>query len=195
MDNNRVKTIFAIIGIILCFAISFLVGRKSVNIPTITTEIRWDTLHIEKPIPYEIEKVRTEYVYVPTPADTIVIERADTIFREIVRVDSVLVAADIERRVYRDSLYRAVVSGAIVGNIHPSLDEIEVYSRTEIRTIQYPPPMFRPYIRGSVGRELMGIGGGVSIKDRVDVDVQYMRMGSKNMVVIGANYRFNIKTK
>lgn len=55
--------------------------------------------------------------------------------------------------------------------------------------------MFRPYIRGSIGKELMGIGGGVSIKDRVDVDVQYMRMGNNNMVVVGANYRFNIKTK
>jgi hypothetical protein len=39
----------------------------------------------------------------------------------------------------------------------------------------------------------MGIGGGVSIKDRVDVDVQYMRMANKNMVVVGANYRFNTK--
>jgi hypothetical protein len=55
--------------------------------------------------------------------------------------------------------------------------------------------MFRPYMRGSVGKELMGIGGGVSIKDRVDVDVQYMRMGNNNMVVFGANYRFNIKSK
>ena len=131
----------------------------------------------------------------PTPSDTVVVERADTIVREVVRVDSVLVVADIERRVYRDSLYRAVVSGAVVGNIHPSLDEIDIYSRTEIRTIQYPPPMFRPYIRGSVGKELMGIGGGVSIKDRVDVDVQYMRVGDNNMVVFGANYRFNIKSK
>lgn len=189
MDNNRVKTIFAIIGIILCFAISFLVGRKSVNIPTITTEIRWDTLHIEKPIPYEIEKVRTEYVYVPTPADTVVLER------EVVHIDSVLVAVDIERRVYGDERYRAVVSGAVVGDIRPTLESMDIYQKTEIRTIGYKAPTFRPYIRGSVGRELMGIGGGVSIKDRVDVDVQYMRMGNKNMVVIGANYRFNIKTK
>jgi hypothetical protein len=122
---------------------------------------------------------------VPTPADTVVIER----------VDSVLVAVDIERRVYQDSSYRAVVSGAVVGNIHPTLDEIDIYSRNETRIIEHKAPMFRPYIRGSVGRELMGIGGGVSIKDRVDVDVQYMRMGNNNMVVVGANYRFNIKNK
>ena len=184
MDNNRIKTIFAIIGVILCLAISFWLGRKSVQ-PTITTEIRWDTVTIEKPVPHEIEKVRTEYIYVPTPADTVVIER----------VDSVLVAVDIERRVYGDERYRAVVSGAVVGDIHPTLDEIDIYSRNETRIVEHKAPMFRPYIRGSVGKELMGIGGGVSIKDRVDVDVQYMRMGNRNMVVVGANYRFNIKTK
>jgi hypothetical protein len=187
MDNNRVKTWLAIIGVISLIALSFFIGRKSVNIPSTTTEVRWDTLTIEKPVPYEIEKVRTEYVYVHTPADTVV--------KEIVRVDSVLVAVDVERRVYQDSLYRAVVSGAVVGNIHPTLDHIDIYSRNETRIVEHKAPMFRPYIRGSVGKELMGIGGGVSIKDRVDVDIQYRRMGSNNMVVIGANYRFNIKTK
>lgn len=164
---------------------SFIIGRKSVNIPEITTEVRWDTLRVEVPVLREVEKVRTEYVYVPTPTDTVVIER----------VDSVLVAVDIERRVYQDSSYRAVVSGAVVGDIHPTLDHIDIYSRNETRIIEHKAPMVRPYIRGSVGRELMGIGGGVSIKDRVDVDVQYMRMGNNNMVVVGANYRFNIKNK
>lgn len=166
---------------------SFIIGRKSVNIPEITTEVKWDTLRVEVPVLREVEKVRTEYVYVPTPSDTVV--------KEVVRVDSVLVAVDIERRVYQDSLYRAVVSGAVVGDIHPTLDHIDIYSRNETRIIEHKAPMFRPYIRGSIGKELMGIGGGVNIKDRVDVDVQYMRMGSNNMVVVGANYRFNIKTK
>lgn len=165
--------------------VSFIIGRKSVNIPEITTEVKWDTLRVEVPVLREVEKVRTKYVYVPTPADTVVIER----------VDSVLVAVDIERRVYQDSLYRAVVSGAVVGDIHPTLDHIDIYSRNETRIVEHKAPMVRPYIRGSVGRELMGIGGGVSIKDRVDVDVQYMRMGNNNMVVVGANYRFNIKNK
>ena len=92
---------------------------------------------------------------------------------------------------YQDSLYRAVVSGAVVGDIPTHYIDILVSKLI----IEHKAPMFRPYIRGSVGKELMGIGGGVSIKDRVDVDVQYMRMGNNNMVVVGANYRFNIKTK
>lgn len=186
MDNNRGKTWLAIIGVISLIGLSFFVGRKSVQ-PTITTEIKWDTLRIEVPVPYKVEKVRKEYVYVPTPADTVV--------KEVVRVDSVLVAVDIERRVYGDDRYRAVVSGAVVGDIHPILESMDIYAKTETRIIEHKAPMFRPYIRGSVGKELMGIGGGVSIKDRVDVDVQYMRMANKNMVVVGANYRFNIKTK
>ena len=185
MDNNRIKAWFSIIGVISLIALSFFIGRKSVDTPNVTTEIKWDTLRVEVPVLQEVEKVRTEYVYVPTPSDTVVIER----------VDSALVAVDIERRVYGDDRYRAVVSGAVVGDIHPTLESMDIYAKTETRIIEHKAPTFRPYIRGSVGRELMGIGGGVSIKDRVDVDVQYMRMANKNMVVVGANYRFNIKTK
>lgn len=185
MDNNRIKTWLSIIGVISLIALSFFVGRKSVDTPNVTTEVKWDTLRVEVPVPQEVEKVRTEYVYVPTPSDTVVIER----------VDSVLVAVDIERRVYGDDRYRAVVSGAVVGDIHPTLESLDIYAKTETRIIEHKAPTFRPYIRGSIGKELMGIGGGVSIKDRVDVDIQYVRIGNNNMVVFGANYRFNIKSK
>jgi hypothetical protein len=180
----RLNNILSILGLIFLCVLCFIIGRSGVD-TKVVTEVRWDTLTIEKPIPHEVEKVRTEYVYVHTPSDTVVIER----------VDSVLVAVDIERRVYGDDRYRAVVSGAVVGNIHPTLDEIYIYSRNETRTMEHKAPLFRPYLRGSVGRELIGIGGGVSIKDRVDIDVQYMRFRNDNMVVFGANYRFNIKSK
>lgn len=182
----RLNNILSILGLIFLCVLCFIIGRWGGS-PKVVTEIRWDTLTIEKPIPYEVEKVRTEYVYVHTPADTVV--------KEVVRVDSVLVAVDIERRVYGDERYRAVVSGAVVGNIHPTLDHIDIYSRSETHIVEHKAPLFRPYLRGSVSREIIGIGGGVSIKDRVDVDVQYMRMANKNMVIVGANYRFNIKTK
>lgn len=188
MDNNRVKIVFfsslAIVFIAICVG-CFVWGRKSVDMPEITTEIKWDTVRVEVPVPYKVETVRKEYVYVPTPADTVV--------KEVVRVDSVLIAVDVERREYKDSMYRAVVSGAVVGDIRPTLESMEVYARNETRVVERSVPMFRPYISASVGSEVVGIGGGVSIKDRVDIDVQYMRMGNKNMVVFGANYRFNIK--
>lgn len=44
--------------------------------------------------------------------------------------DSVSIELAIETRVYEDSLYRAQVSGPAVGNYRPTLDWIEVYSRT-----------------------------------------------------------------
>ena len=190
MDNNRVKvtlySILAIVFISICVG-CFVWGRNSVDIPEVTTEIKWDTVRVEVPVPYKVEKVRKEYVYVPTPADTVVREV------EVVRVDSVLVAVDIERREYKDSMYRAVVSGPVVGDIHPSLEEIDIYSKTETRIIEHKAPMFRPYISASVGREVMGIGGGVSIKDRVDVGAKYMRVGSTDAVMFEASYRFNTK--
>lgn len=185
--GSRLKTILTIIGIIALCTLCFIVGRWGVCREKVTTEIRWDTIRVEKPVPYKVEKVRTEYVYVPTPADTVV--------KEVVRVDSVLVAAEVERRVYSDSLYRAVVSGAVVGDIHPTLESMEVYARSETRVVERSVPMFRPYIGASVGREMMGIGGGVSIKDRVDVGAKYMRVGNTNAVMFEASYRFNIKNR
>lgn len=180
--------------ILVAVAIGFLIGYfcqpKDIKETTIT---RVDTVRVEVPKLVEIEKVRTEYVYVPTPADTVVVEVADTVVREVVRVDSVLVAVEVERRVYSDSLYRAVVSGAVVGDIHPTLESMEIYARSETRVVERSVPMFRPYISTSVGREMMGIGGGVSIKDRVDVGAKYMRAGGTDAVMFEASYRFNVK--
>ena len=40
---------------------------------------------------------------------------------------------------------------------------------------------------------MMGIGGGVSIKDRVDVGAKYMRVGNADAVMFEASYRFKVK--
>lgn len=191
MDFNRIKNILAIVGVILCLAIVFIAGRKSVNIPDAKTEIIYDTIRIEKPAAIHNDSVRVEYVYIKLPPDTVFIDR-DQI---IIKTDSIEVPINFERRTYGDDRYRAVVSGAVIGDIHPSLESIDIYSKTETKIVEYKAPTFRPYVRGSIGKEAIGIGGGVSIKDRVDIDVQYMRIGSNNMVVFGANYRFNIKSK
>ena len=172
----------------LC-ALCFIMGRWEGCNERVTTEIKWDTIRVEKPVPYKVEKVRKEYVYVPTPADTVVREV------EVVRVDSVLVAVDVERREYKDALYRAVVSGAVVGDIRPTLESMEVYARNETRVVERSVPMFRPYISASVGREMMGIGSGVSIKDRVDVGAKYMRVGGTDAVMFEASYRFKVKNR
>lgn len=191
MDINRIKTAFAIIGLIFCLVLVFFAGRKSVNIPDVKTEIIRDTISIDKPVLITNDSVRVEYVYIKLEPDTVFVDRD----RIVVKTDSVKVPVNFERRTYGDDRYRAVVSGAAIGDMHPSLESIDIYQKTEIRTISYKAPTFRPYVRGSIGKETVGIGGGVSIKDRVDIDVQYMRFRNDNMVVFGANYRFNIKSK
>lgn len=191
MDFNRIKSALAVIGLILCLAIVFIAGRKSVDIPDVRTEIIHDTISIDRPVPITKDSIRVEYVYVKLKPDTVFVDREHI----VIKTDSVQIPVNFERRTYGDDRYRAVVSGAAIGDIHPSLESIDIYSKTETKIVQYNAPTFRPYIRGSVGKEAIGIGGGVSIKDRVDIDVQYMRFRNDNMVVFGANYRFNIKSK
>lgn len=191
MDFNRIKNALAVIGLILCLAIVFIAGRKSVNIPDVKTEIIRDTIRIYKPVLVAKDSIMVKYVYIKLKPDTVFVDREHIVNK----TDSVQVPVNFERRTYGDDRYRAVVSGAAIGDIHPSLESIDIYSKTETKIVQYKAPTFRPYIRGSVGKEAIGIGGGVSIKDRVDIDVQYMRFRNDNMVVFGANYRFNIKSK
>lgn len=74
-----------------------------------------DTVVKEKPVPVYKEKVRTEYVAV-----------TDTVIRDSL----VYVPVEIERKVYADKDYRAVVSGW-----RPSLDSIYVYPKTQIVTV------------------------------------------------------------
>lgn len=191
MDNDRIKNALAVIGLILCLVVVFIAGRRSVNVPDARTEFIRDTIRIDNPVLVTKDSVRTEYVYIKLEPDTVFVDR-ETV---VTKTDSVKVPANFERRTYGDDRYRAVVSGAAIGDIHPSLESIDIFSKTETKVIQHNAPTFRPYIRGSIGKEAIGIGGGVSIKDRVDIDVQYMRFGNDNMVVFGANYRFNIKSK
>lgn len=191
MDFNRIKNTFAIVGVVLCLVITFFAGRKSVNVPDVKTEIVHDTIRIDRPVLVTNDSVRIEYVYIKLKPDTVFVDREHI----VVKTDSVQVPVNFERRTYGDDRYRAVVSGTAIGDIHPSLESIDIYSKTETKIVEYNAPTFRPYVRGSICKEAIGIGGGVSIKDRVDIDVQYMRFGNNNMVVFGANYRFNIKSK
>ena len=178
------SNILKYIGAIALCALCFIVGRWGGCNERVTTDIKWDTVRVEVPKPYKVEVVRTEYVYVPTPADTVVREV------EVVRVDSVLVAVDVERREYRDSLYRAVVSGAVVGDIHPTLESMEVYARSETRVVERNVPMFRPYISVGAGKSILGVGGGVNIKGKVLLGAKYLRMKDDDAIIAEASLTF-----
>lgn len=169
--------------ILVAVAIGFLIGYfcqpKAIKETTIT---RVDTVRVEVPKPVEIEKVRTEYVYVPTPADTVV--------KEVVRVDSVLVAVEMERRVYSDSLYRAVVSGAVVGDIHPTLEDIDIYAKHTTTTIAVKPPLFAPFVSGAIGKDMVGLGGGVSIRAKHDIGAKVWQVEGKTKLTFEYSYKF-----
>lgn len=174
---------FGVLAILLLA--SFLIGANSVS-PITTTRILKDTIVVEKPIPYETVKIRTEYVYVPI--HDINTDDAEDKYK----ADSVLIPTTIERRIYQDSLYRAVISGAVVGNVHPTLESIELYSSNNIQILSPKKPLFRPYFRGSIGKQTIGVGVGAEIKDKISLDIQYVQIGNRCATVLGVNYKFNI---
>lgn len=188
MDKNRVIVILFSILLVILLVITFILGRMSVDIPEVSNETKIDTVYKEKPVPYKVETVETKYVYLPsepTPPDTVYMDR------EVVIRDSVKVAIDIERKVYQDSTFRATVSGPRIGEHGPILDDISIYSRTETKIVEKPYPFLVPYISFGGGKDILGIGGGVTIKQRVDVGAKYLRVQEHNMFLVEANIRFN----
>lgn len=188
MDKNRVIVVLFSILLITLLVITFILGRISVDIPEVKTKTKIDTVYIDNPVPYKVETIKTEYVYLPSepsPPDTVYMNK------EIIKVDSVKVAIDIERKVYQDSTFKATISGPRIGEYGPNLDDINIYSRTEIKIVEKPYPFVVPYVSLGVGKDILGIGGGVTIKQRVDVGAKCLRIKEQNMFLIEANIRFN----
>jgi hypothetical protein len=187
MYKNRVTVILFSIILIILLVITFVLGRKSVDIPEVKTETKIDTVYKDKPVPYKVETVQTEYVYLPSqpsPPDTVYLDRE-------VKTDSVKVPIDIERKIYQDSTFKATVSGPRIGEYGPNLDDINIYSRTETKLVEKPYPFLVPYVSFGVGKDILGIGGGVTIKRRIDVGAKYLRVQEHNMFLVEANIRIN----
>lgn len=178
--SSRLK----IVGLVVLCVLIFILGRKSVAEQEITTIERVDTVVVEKPMPYKVEVVRkvSVPVYVPTPADTVVVARVDSVLVEV--------PVEVERREYKSEEYRAVVCGAKIGDLRPTLESMEVYSRSEVQVVEQKVPWIRPYVSASGGRGLFGIGGGISVKQKVDVGAMYLRVDNKDKWAIMASYRF-----
>lgn len=188
MDKNRVIIVLFSVLLIILLIITFILGRKSVDIPEVSNETKIDTVYKEKPVPYKVETVETKYVYLPsesTPPDTVYVDR------EIVIVDSVKVAIDIERKTYQDSTFKATISGPRIDNYGPNLDDISIYSKTETRIVEKPYPFIVPYVSFGGGKDILGIGGGITIKQRVDLGAEYLRVKDQNMFMVRAGVRFN----
>lgn len=118
------------------FALGGLVGRRTADrIVDVTEQVRVDTVFYAKPVAAHVSR-RPVTIAVPRflfaermiPAE-IVPETA-----EVVTPDSVSVTIPVETRIYEDSLYRAQVSGPVVGALVPTLDFVHVCDRTRTVT-------------------------------------------------------------
>lgn len=170
--NNILKYI----GIIALCVLFFVIGRWGVQ-PSVVRQVKVDTISIEKPIPYEVkvaERVNVP-VYIKVPADTVYVTQTDSIL--------VKVPVEMKRLEYQDEWYKAVVSGPAIGDMHPKLEDIDIYAKTETVTIEKSAPLFRPYISACAGKNIVGVGGGVHIRGKALVGAKYMRIGDENTVV------------
>ena len=156
--QESIKKIPVILLILLAFFTGgFLLGRKGqkeviseVVKVQVDTLYRTDTILVEKPKIVERRVV-----------DTMVVEALDY----IVVHDTAYVNLPREEVEYRDSSYRAVVSGFI-----PRLEELEIYQKEKIVTIQtervIKPSPWAVSIQGGYGVSAKGltpyIGVGVS---------------------------------
>lgn len=156
------KLTYIAICLLLGFAVGYLAHRPA-TIETVRTRV--DTVYYAKPTPVAVSTER-RIVSVPrllfAPADTVTIVRTVAVADSS---DSLTLDVAIEHREYRDSTYRAVVSGAVVGDLRPTLDFIETYNRTTTVAVErpkrfavtagvgaaYTPKGFQPYVGVGVG--------------------------------------------
>lgn len=155
--------IYSVVLLAVGFAIGWLT-RPTFKVASTTSRI--DTLiHFQ---PSVIRSTATEFRTFTFPK--LIFAPKDTVERTVVieRGDSVAMTFPVERREYGDSTYRAVVTGAAVGDIHPTLEEIEVYAHSTTQTVVQRPRVVRFFVSGgfAVNSLAFSAGGGVLIKDR-----------------------------
>lgn len=141
---NRVLRVLAGIGVVALLALSFVAGRCSAPVANrqVDTLIIHDTLTEFYPVPTYREPIGKEIVVLPSVVSPIVFPEC----QDTVRVQTE-VEVPMERVVYEDEEYRAVVEG-----FQPRLAEISVYPKTMIVTkeVRVEPPLFEFHFGPSV---------------------------------------------
>lgn len=131
---------------VAALACGFLLGRRTAGpVVAVTETVRVDTVYRDRPVAARIERhpvtisvPRLLFAGQPRPpraaADTTEVTMPADDSMAVTAPDSVTVQVQIETRIYEDSLYRAQVSGPVVGPLAPSLDWISVRDRTRTVT-------------------------------------------------------------
>ena len=129
----------------------------------VKTEYKTDTIRIVEPQEILIDTFIREVVVPKT------IVKIDT----LCATDSVIVYLPFERKVYEDSLYRAVVSG-----YKPVLEEFDIYREETIIYKEKIAPLVSPYVVGGIGLNGdISIGGGLFVRDKDGIGVEYGNRG------------------
>lgn len=154
---NKVISFFVIL------VVGFMVGYYTRPQPDVIAKVEYkiDTLFITKPTEVRIDTFFRERL-VPTT-----ITRTDTIR------DSVWVYLPFERKIYKDSTYRAVVSG-----YEPVLEAFEIYEKETTIYKEKVAPKTSPYVTGGVNaRGDVFFGGGIFFKDKNAVGIEWGERG------------------
>lgn len=119
-DTIFIDVLFALAIMALLVFCGFVIGRQTARPTEIRQSdtvivVKHDTTLVDSPVPVYHEVVRTEYLAV-----------TDT----IVRNDTAYIPVPIERKVYEDSTYRAVVTG-----YRASLDSLWIMRTTNYVTV------------------------------------------------------------
>lgn len=184
------KVFWLVLGIFFGLAVGvwLLPQRKA-----ITTHTTVDTVIYYRPLPTKstIAEVRT--ISMPrllfAPADTV--RETTVIVKDDNLQHSLQLQVPMERREYRDSTYYAVISGAVVGDIRPELVSFETYAKNTTHIIEYKPPMFRFYVSGAFGKDALGAGAGVLIKNRYGIGADYNFINGKSSVMLRGTFMIN----
>lgn len=178
MDRN------CIIAIILCVTFFFLGRCTHKEVDAVETITR-DTIRVFSP-----SQVSTHTTIRTIKVPQLVFAPNDTIIRERVIVDSIEMDVPFERREYRDSTLYAVVSGVSIGGIRPTLEYYETYNTTITRIEQKKPPMLSPYASILMGYNALGVGGGIFIKDKHGLGVDYLNINGNSTVLARYSFKF-----
>ena len=152
------------LSFIIILFVGFVVGycTRPQTDAIVKTEYKTDTLRIAAPPEVRVDTFMRE-VFVQVK------QKADTVFH----TDSILVYLPFERKVYKDSTYRAVISG-----YQPILEEIDVYGRETIIYREKVAPRLSPYVTVGIGLNGdVSLGGGVFFKDRDALGMEWSNRG------------------
>lgn len=126
-----------------------------------TTKI--DTIYRDRLVPYKSEvtgNFEIPKIYFATFTDTVQIP--------------------VEKVIYKEKEFEATIVGPTIGNIKPILDNITIHQQTRL---------FTPYASVMLGRDVFSIGGGVTLKEKHGIGIEYLNLGGKS--AIGYKYTYN----